>query len=285
MAAGELSLEPCGSCGAALPVELDRLEAHCEFCGSDTRFRPDQLRRHRALPIDAAQAETEGLEALREALRREIQPGPLGCLGAVGMGMMSLMIVASVQSVFHALPGFMVPLSMGVLGVVLATPVLVHWLYRRSKAPARARAEVERIRASVVRSPQKGQCPACGGPMQIPAMVVAMDCPFCHAPLFASDGMLVRWVNDASQRRLGWQTQAEALLKRVERRSNRQLNFGCVAVYLVPFAFAIVFLLILFQIKDRFGEPASGSRDSPGVGTGAPVSPGSTGRASRRRHR
>jgi hypothetical protein len=178
-----------------------------------------------------------------------------------------------------------VPLSMGVLGIILATPVLAHWLYQRSKAPSRARAEVERIRADVVRGPQKGQCPACGGPMQIPAMVATTECPFCQAPLLASDGMLVRWVDDAAQRRLAWQAQAKELLQKVERRSSRQFNLGCLAVYVIPFAFAIVFLLVLFQIKDWFGEPASNTRDAPSVAPGAAPSPGAAERGKRRHRR
>lgn len=213
----------CVECGAGLPIALGRRSVRCIFCGAE---RPvPELGGAVELTARAESAEREGLDALRAAHARRLEPTrtqqavagmawvivPASAMGVVALMLLSEGIVS--EGAFPFLT--YATLGLGALGWSLSRKWLRWWATR----------EVERLTKRAHRDMSgvvlPGQCPSCGGNLQVPDRAAALSCPFCRVPLLASHGMVARWAEDAEERRLEWLERANDLLDRVRARETR----------------------------------------------------------------
>jgi len=213
----------CDGCGAGLPVALGQPRVRCAFCG-DERPVPE-LGEAEGLTARAASAEREGLAALREAHSQRLQPTStqrvvkgMACFIAPTSAINVLALVLYTagiggQAVFPI--AACATLGVGALGFYLST----RWLQRR--AARLAERLTRHVQAALSGEAQPARCPSCAGNVQAPARAAALSCPFCRSPLLARHGMLVRWAEDAEERRVAWVAQANELLDRVRARELR----------------------------------------------------------------
>lgn len=213
----------CDGCGAGLPVALGEPRVRCAFCSAE-RPVPD-LEQAEDLTARAASAEREGLEALREAYTQRLQPTSTQRMVTFMAWFIAPTSAGSVLALFLYTAGIggqaVFPIAtyatvgVGALGLFLST----RWLRRR--AARRAEELTRRAQSALSGEAQPARCPSCAGNVQAPAQAAALCCPFCRSPLLASHGMLVRWAEDAEERRLAWVAQAGELLDRVRARELR----------------------------------------------------------------
>jgi len=213
----------CAGCGAGLPVALGEPRVRCVFCGAE---RPvPELGEAEGLTAQAASAEREGLEALREAYTQRLQPtstqrvvtgmacfiAPMSAINVLALVLYTAGIGG--QAVFPI--AAYATLGVGALGFYLST----RWLQR--SAARQAEQLTRRVQAALSGEAQPARCPSCAGNVQAPDRAAALSCPFCRSRLLASHGMLVRWAESAEERRLAWVAQADELLDRVRARELR----------------------------------------------------------------
>lgn len=240
--AAELELIRCQGCGAGVGVDPSAAHVTCGFCAQSTPATG--LARHVALPARASAAEEEGLLALREALTEKYKPGALAVVAIFTLGPAAMVLIAaSWVQVGLALEvpktfGTLVMLGLVVLSILVFTVFLL-WFYMRTDP--RIAASMNEVHQSIVREPVPGKCPGCGAPLWVPSLSASLACCFCRAPLLASEGMLIRWVDDAQQRRAAWSSEANELLRKVR---FQQKVAGCLSpvVWLLA-TFVVVFAL------------------------------------------
>jgi hypothetical protein len=199
----------------------------CVFCGSTEAVGSGAAARVQ-LPAHAARAEEEGLVALREAFvhAHGIDSSKWIIAAVVAIVVLPLVIlrIASVLEISR----LSVKSDMLLVGAALVVVTVAGYIALRQRlAPRLASRDLERFRATRGAAPERASCPNCAAPVQVPAGAAAVACCFCHAPLLASHGMLIRWVQQAEQRQREW----KALARKIAARGTvRREAAGCTAV-------------------------------------------------------
>ena len=249
--AAELELIRCRGCGAGLGVVPGARHVVCGYCKASTRVRG--LGRHAALPARVSAAEGEGLDALRAALKEKYAPGSMTVIALFTLGPMAMVMVSVSWNQVSLALGLPKILGMVVMLVLIVISIIawmgfLFWIYWR-KDPRIEEAMTE-VHQRIVREPVPGQCPGCGAPLWVPALNTVLRCCFCQSPLLASEGMLIRWVDNAQARRDAWSAQAGELLRKVQL---KERVVGCLSplIWLV-LMFAGTLFLAAFVTVLRF---------------------------------
>jgi hypothetical protein len=231
----------CSNCGAGLPVALGRQSVRCVFCGAECST--PQLDGAVKLTARMASAEGEGLDALHAAHLCRLEPTrtqqvvaamawtivPATATGVGGLVLFTEGIVG--ESTFPILS--YAALGFGGVGWYISKRWLC-WLATR-----RAKQLTLGAHQAMSSAALPSRCPSCGGNVQVPDRAAALTCPFCCVPLLASDGMLVRWVEDAEERRLEWLVRANELLDRTRLREIRAARRAPVVISIAAIGIAL----------------------------------------------
>lgn len=247
--AAELQLIRCTSCGAGLGVAPGMAFVSCRYCGAGNRVS-GFTRRAAVMPARIQAAEKEGLDALREALTKKYAPGPATWTAIFTMGIMCVGLVPLVFSQVGIAIGLdktfgtLVMIGLTFVSIAVFFGFLLWMMLRKDP---RVEASLQDVHQAVERQPAAGRCPSCGAPLQVPPLNAALECLFCRAALLASEGMLVRWVDNAEQRKQAWSQQAQQLLKQVQIRDRVQ---GCLSpvVYVGTIFVGTILLFVVLKV-------------------------------------
>ena len=214
----------CASCGAGLPFTGRESAVRCLHCGATTTA-PSGLGQALTGSARARTAQDQAEAALAQAWHEASRPSRL--ISSV-LAVASLFVAVSLGSAVSFL-GSTRQISMEATmaltyGIVLTwfigTPLafLLHDLLLRQRARGWVAALVQR------QSTQQSRCccPDCGGPLQIPRMVTAIDCPFCRQVLFVNAGTVQRWMQEAWQLNAALQQAARSLVSENAARAARE---------------------------------------------------------------
>jgi hypothetical protein len=237
----------CSQCGAGVPVDRSQTQIRCAFCGTDSPVDQAKLAWHQSLPRAAEAAETEGQAALRQALVKQFKPT---CGGVMAMASALFLGGVVVVILLTAIAGGGVYIPFALFGIWIGGSIVAALIFRSiaQKAPGRADQEMAAVHAAVTREPSKGSCPECAANVVVPQLAASVMCLFCHSPLVAAEGMLVKWVEDAQQRRAAWAAQAQAIIQRVQRRSKR-MEWLSYAIYVSPLMLLVAVIGAFWLLK------------------------------------
>jgi hypothetical protein len=232
----------CGGCGAGLPVALGRHAVRCVFCGAQQSV--PELDEAVELTARTISAEREGLDALRAAHARRLEPtttqqvvagfawfllpGSAMCVASLVLLSEGIVSEAAFPILSYA------TLGLGALGWYCSK----QWL--RSRAVRKAEQLTRRAHRELSGTEVPSHCPSCGGDVQVPDQAAALACPFCSMPLLASDGMLALWAEDAEERRIEWLIRADKLLDRLRAREIRAAQRAPVTISVAVIGIALV---------------------------------------------